>query len=207
MSSESYFVHPSAIVDDGAILGPNTKVWHFTHIMAGARVGESCTLGQNVFVASRVRMGNHVKIQNNVSFYDGVVLEDYVFCGPSSVFTNIRNPRSEIVRRDAYEETLVRKGATIGANATIVCGSTIGRYAFVAAGAVVPRGNVPDYACMMGTPARRTGWVSRHGHVLGVPDADGMMRCRETAWRYREFERDVVRCLDWSEDEPLPPRP
>jgi len=153
-------------------------------------------------VASGVVIGNNVKIQNNVAVYTGVELEDNVFCGPSCVFTNINNPRSEIVRRHLYERTLVRRGATIGANATIICGATLGRYSFIAAGAVV-RGEVPDYALMAGVPAVRKGWMSRHGHHLIVTDAEGRMVCRESGWLYAEIAPGVLRCLDWPEDRPL----
>ncbi len=197
-----YFVHPSAYVDEPSDIGANTKIWHFCHVMSGARLGEGCILGQNVLVASGVTIGNNVKIQNNVSLYTGVELEDDVFCGPSCVFTNVTNPRAQIVRRHLYERTLVRRGATIGANATIVCGVTLGRYAFVAAGAVVTR-DVPDYALMMGVPARQHGWMSRHGHRLSAPDGEGLMHCPESGWRYREEESGGLRCLDWPEDRPL----
>jgi UDP-2-acetamido-3-amino-2,3-dideoxy-glucuronate N-acetyltransferase len=203
VTGTSYFVHPTAIVDDGCEIGEKTKVWHFSHLMAGAKIGAGCNLGQNVFVASGVRIGNNVKIQNNVSVYEGVELEDDVFCGPSCVFTNINNPRSEVVRKGEYQKTIVRRGASIGANATIVCGSTIGRYAFIAAGAVVSRGEVPDYACMMGVPARRKGWISRHGHLLSAPDADGIRRCPESGWQYKEEAPGLLRCLDWPESKPL----
>jgi UDP-2-acetamido-3-amino-2,3-dideoxy-glucuronate N-acetyltransferase len=171
--------------------------------MAGARIGERCILGQNVFVANGVIIGNNVKIQNNVSVYAGVELEDDVFCGPSCVFTNVINPRAQIVRRDQYQRTLVRRGATIGANATIICGATIGRYAFIGAGAVV-RGDVPDYALMLGVPARQGGWMSRNGCRLPKPDAEGIMRCLESGWRYQEVAPGVLRCLDWPEDRSLP---
>lgn len=201
--SGDYFVHPSSYVDEPCQIGAGTRIWHFCHIMAGARIGERCNLGQNVFVGSGVTIGNNVKIQNNVSVYPGVELEDDVFCGPSCVFTNVINPRSQIVRHHEYQRTLVRRGATIGANATIVCGVTIGRYAFIAAGAVVVT-DVPDYALMLGVPARRRGWMSRHGHRLPEPDADGIMVCPQSGWRYREVEPGIVRCLDWPEDEPLP---
>jgi UDP-2-acetamido-3-amino-2,3-dideoxy-glucuronate N-acetyltransferase len=203
MTATSFFAHPTACIDEGASIGAGSKVWHFCHVSTGAVLGAGCNLGQNVFVAQGVRVGKNVKIQNNVSLYEGVELEDDVFCGPSCVFTNINHPRSEIVRRGQYAKTLIRRGASIGANATIVCGSTIGRYAFVAAGAVVSRSDVPDYALMMGVPARRQGWMSRHGHRLPKPDADGLMRCPESGWRYREIEPGVLRCLDRSEDEPL----
>lgn len=199
----TYFAHPTAVIDAGATIGEGTKVWHFCHVSAGAVLGPRCNLGQNVFVAPNVRMGANVKVQNNVSLYEGVELEDNVFCGPSCVFTNIGNPRSEIVRKGQYARTLVRRGASIGANATVVCGGTIGRYAFIAAGAVVARQDVPDYALMVGVPARRRGWVSRHGHVMGAADAEGLYRCPETGWRYREVEAEKLACLDWDEDRPL----
>jgi UDP-2-acetamido-3-amino-2,3-dideoxy-glucuronate N-acetyltransferase len=202
MTYRDYFVHPSAYIDQPCEVGAGSKIWHFCHVMAGARLGEGCILGQNVFVANDVIVGSNVKIQNNVSLYTGVELEDDVFCGPSCVFTNVINPRSQIVRHSLYQRTLVRRGATIGANATIVCGATIGRYAFIGAGAVV-RGDVPDYALMLGVPARRAGWMSRHGYRLPKPDADSVMVCPESGWRYREVEPGVLRCLDWPEDEPL----
>lgn len=204
MNERVYYVHPSAYVDEPCEIGAGTKIWHFCHIMAHARLGENCNLGQNVFVASGVVIGANVKIQNNVSVYTGVELEDDVFCGPSCVFTNVMNPRSQINRHSQYLRTLVRRGATIGANATIVCGVTIGRYAFIAAGAVV-RSDVPDYALMAGVPAVQKGWMSRHGHRLPAPDADGLMVCPESGWRYREVEPGVVRCLDWPEERPLTP--
>lgn len=197
----SYYCHPTAIVDDPVEVGGGTKIWHFSHVMRDARIGRDCVLGQNVFVASGVIVGDHVKIQNNVSLYEGVELEDFVFCGPSCVFTNVVNPRSEVARRTEFQRTLVRRGATIGANATIVCGARVGRYAFVAAGAVV-RGDVPDYALMKGVPARRTGWMSRHGYRLPDAGADGIMRCPATGWRYRE-DGGLVRCLDWPEEREL----
>ncbi len=202
MSERPYSVHPSAYVDEPSIIGAGTRIWHFCHVMAGAVIGERCVLGQNVFVANGVTVGRNVKIQNNVSLYTGVELEDDVFCGPSCVFTNVINPRSQIVRHSEYQRTLVRRGATIGANATIVCGATIGRYAFIGAGAVV-RGDVPDYALMLGVPARRRGWMSRHGHRLPAPDAGGLMVCPESGWHYREVEPGVLRCLDWPEERAL----
>lgn len=196
-----YFAHPTACVDDGAQVGAGSQIWHFCHVMAGARIGDGCSLGQNVFVADEVVVGDNVKIQNNVSLYTGVVLEDDVFCGPSCVFTNVRNPRSQVVRRHLYERTRVRRGASIGANATIVCGVTIGRYAFIGAGAVVNR-DVPDYALMLGVPAEHRGWMSRHGHRLsGARGAE--LVCPESGWRYRESEPGVLRCLDWPEDQPI----
>lgn len=161
-------IHPSAIVDDGATIGEATRIWHFVHVSGGARIGNDCSLGQNVFVGNDVVIGNNVKIQNNVSVYDAVTIEDDVFCGPSMVFTNVYNPRSAVMRKDQYRKTLVRRGATIGANATIVCGATIGQYAFIAAGAVVNH-DVPDFALMAGVPARRIGWMSRFGERLDLP--------------------------------------
>ena len=201
--SQSYYVHPSAYVDTPCHIGAGTKIWHFCHVMSGARIGQNCIFGQNVHIANDVVIGNNVKIQNNVSVYTGVELEDDVFCGPSCVFTNVVNPRSQILRHHLYERTLVQRGATIGANATIVCGATIGRYAFIGAGAVV-RGQVSDYALMLGVPAVRRGWMSRHGHRLGAPDEDNIMVCPESGWRYQEAKPGILRCLDWSEDEPLP---
>lgn len=203
MSKQSYYVHPSAYVDEPCEIGEGTKIWHFSHVMADARIGERCVLGQNVFIAGDVVIGNNVKIQNNVSVYTGVELEDDVFCGPSCVFTNVVNPRSQIVRHDLYEQTLVKRGVTIGANATIVCGATIGRYAFIGAGAVV-RGDVPDYALMLGVPAMRKGWMSRHGHRLIEKDTDGNLLCPESGWRYQETKSGPLLCLDWSESETLP---
>ena len=177
-------IHPSAIVDDGAVLGRDCRVWHFVHISAGARIGERCSFGQNVYVGNDVRIGDNVKIQNNVSVYDAVTLEDDVFCGPSMVFTNVYNPRSAVVRKDEYRRTLVRRGATLGANCTIVCGTTIGRHAFVGAGAVVNR-DVADFALVVGVPARHAGWMSRHGERLDLPlTGDGQALCPSTGDRY-----------------------
>lgn len=170
--------------------------------MAGSYIGEGCSLGQNVMVANDVVIGNNVKVQNNVSLYTGVELEDDVFCGPSCVFTNVVNPRSEIPRRDQYKRTLVRRGATIGANATIICGATIGRYAFIGAGAVV-RGVVPDYALMLGVPARQKGWMSRHGFRLIEQDEQGYYVCPESGWRYEELSQNNLRCIDWPEGDAL----
>jgi UDP-2-acetamido-3-amino-2,3-dideoxy-glucuronate N-acetyltransferase len=202
MQQADYYVHPTAIVDEPCDIGPGTKIWHFSHVMANAHLGSHCVLGQNVFVATGVRIGNNVKIQNNVSLYTGVELEDDVFCGPSCVFTNVINPRSQIVRHSQYQHTLVRRGVTIGANATIVCGATLGQYAFIGAGAVV-RGDVKDYALMLGVPARQAGWMSRHGHRLPAADSNGNMICPESGWRYAEVEPGVLRCLDWPEEKPL----
>jgi UDP-2-acetamido-3-amino-2,3-dideoxy-glucuronate N-acetyltransferase len=182
-------IHPSAIVDDGATLGEGTKVWHFSHVCAGARIGAGCSLGQNVFVGNEVVIGDRVKIQNNVSVYDAVTLEDEVFCGPSVVFTNVMNPRAAVPRTHEYRATLVQHGATLGANATIVCGVTIGPYAFIAAGAVVTR-DVPAHALMVGVPARLHGWMSRHGERLNLPaqlmgTASAEAACPATGERYR----------------------
>jgi len=178
-------IHLSAIVDDGAQLGEGTRVWHFAHVCAGARIGARCSLGQGVYVGNDVAIGDNVKIQNNVSVYDAVTLEDDVFCGPSMVFTNVYNPRSAVTRKNEYRRTRVRRGATLGANCTIVCGHTVGRYAFVGAGAVVNR-DVPDFALMVGVPARQIGWVSRHGERLALPlSGDAEATCPATGERYR----------------------
>jgi UDP-2-acetamido-3-amino-2,3-dideoxy-glucuronate N-acetyltransferase len=203
MPNADPFVHESAYVDLPCEIGSGTRIWHFSHISAGSRIGAGCILGQNVFVASGVVIGGNVKIQNNVSLYTGLVLEDDVFCGPSCVFTNVINPRSQIIRHSQYQPTRVRRGATIGANATIVCGATIGRYAFIGAGAVV-RGDVPDYALMLGVPALRRGWMSRHGHRLTETDTTGSLVCPESGWHYRETEPGLLRCLDWPEEQALP---
>jgi UDP-2-acetamido-3-amino-2,3-dideoxy-glucuronate N-acetyltransferase len=196
-------IHESAYVDAGAEIGSGTSIWHFSHVMSGAKIGRNCSLGQNVHIASDVVVGNNVKIQNNVSLFTGTIVEDDVFLGPSCVLTNVTNPRSQISRQNLYERTLLSRGATIGANATIVCGVEIGRYAFVAAGAVVAE-DVPDYALMVGVPARRVGWMSRHGHRLTDPDAHGTMTCSESKLRYREEAEGRLRCIDLDEDAPLP---
>ena len=178
-------IHPSAIVDDGAVLGDGCRVWHFVHVSAGARIGRGCSFGQNVYVGNDVVIGDNVKIQNNVSVYDAVSLEDDVFCGPSMVFTNVYNPRAAALRKDEYRRTLVRRGATLGANCSIVCGVTIGEYAFVGAGAVVNR-DVPDFALMLGVPARQAGWMSRFGERLDLPlGGQGEAACPHTGDRYR----------------------
>jgi UDP-2-acetamido-3-amino-2,3-dideoxy-glucuronate N-acetyltransferase len=177
----STVVHETAIIDPGARIGEGTRVWHWVHVSAGAAIGENCSLGQNVYVGDDVRIGNNVKIQNNVSIYDAVTLEDDVFCGPSTVFTNVYNPRSTVSRKDEYRPTRVRQGATLGANSTIVCGVTVGRYAFVGAGAVVNR-DVPDFALMLGVPARPAGWMSRHGERLVFIGEQAT--CQATGERY-----------------------
>jgi UDP-2-acetamido-3-amino-2,3-dideoxy-glucuronate N-acetyltransferase len=198
----AHFQHGSSFVDEGAVIGEGTKIWHFCHVQDGARIGRHCVLGQNVNVAGGVVIGDGVKIQNNVSIYSGTVIEDWVFLGPSCVLTNVTNPRAEIDRHALYEPTRIRRGASIGANATIVCGIEIGRYAFVAAGAVVTRSQ-PDYALVVGVPGRHAGWISRHGLPLTGCDAGGVYRCPESGLRYRETA-GVLRCLDVPEDEFLP---
>lgn len=198
-----YYIHPSSYVDDAAEIGKGTKIWHFSHILSGAKIGERCSFGQNVSVAGGTVIGNNVKVQNNVSIYEGTIIEDDVFLGPSCVLTNVTNPRSQVLRRSLYEKTVLCRGCSIGANATIVCGTTIGRYAFVGAGAVVAK-NVPDYALMIGVPARFHGWMSRHGHRLINPDVDGIMICPESGLRYKEVQTGLLRCLDLDEDAPLP---
>lgn len=188
-----YTAHETAIVDAGARIGKGTRIWHWVHICGGASIGERCSLGQNVFVGNRVAIGNNVKIQNNVSVYDNVTLEDDVFCGPSMVFTNVYNPRSAVTRKDEYRDTLIRKAATLGANCTIVCGVTVGEYAFIGAGAVV-NADVPDFALMVGVPARQIGWMSRYGERLELPiKGDGEEAvCPHTGDRYRLTENRCV---------------
>ncbi len=202
--SKEYFVHESAYVDQPCEIGSGTKIWHFCHIMKNARIGKNCIFGQNVNVASGVIIGNNVKVQNNVSIYTGVIIEDDVFLGPSCVLTNVTNPRSQIVRHNLYEKTVFHRGATVGANSTIVCGIELGRYSFIAAGAVVTK-DVPDYALVTGVPARQVGWISRHGIPLPEADAEGIMICPEGGYRYKEVEPGVLRCLDLDEDACLPP--
>ena len=198
-----YFVHESAYVDEGAEIGEGTKVWHFAHVMKGARIGKKSIIGQNVNVDGGTIVGSNVKIQNNVSVYTGVVVEDDVFLGPSCVLTNVTNPRSQVNRHSLYETTWLKRGCTVGANATIVCGVTVGRYAFIGAGTVVTK-DVPDYALIVGNPGRQAGWMSRHGHRLGSPDAEGVMRCPESGHRYKETEPGVLKNLDLDDEAPLP---
>lgn len=190
-----YQVHETAIVDDGATIGDGCRIWHWAHICAGARIGKECSFGQNVFVGNRVVIGDRVKIQNNISVYDNVTLEDEVFCGPSMVFTNVYNPRAAVERKSEYRDTLVKRGATLGANCTIVCGVTIGEYAFIAAGAVINR-DVSNYALMAGVPARQIGWMSRHGERLELPlQGEGEASCPYTGDRYR-LTQDQVSLLE-----------
>lgn len=186
---KEYYAHESAVIDDNCTIGKGTKIWHFTHIMSGSVIGENCNLGQNVVVSPGVKLGNNVKVQNNVSIYTGVICEDDVFLGPSMVFTNIVNPRSAVIRRDQYVETLVGKGATIGANATVVCGKPIGRYSFIGAGAVVTR-EVKPYSLVIGNPARHAGWMSEYGHKLRFDD-NGEAECPESGDRYSILDGEV----------------
>jgi UDP-2-acetamido-3-amino-2,3-dideoxy-glucuronate N-acetyltransferase len=185
----SFFAHETAVIDAGCQIGEGTKIWHFSHIMSNCSIGQQCSIGQNVVISPEVIIGNHVKIQNNVSVYTGVICEDDVFLGPSAVFTNVINPRSAIVRKNEYKPTLVQKGATIGANATIVCGITIGKYAFIGAGAVVTK-NIPDYALVVGNPARQTGWMSEYGHKLKFTP-EGLAVCPESQDQY-QFQNGKV---------------
>jgi len=198
-----YFVHTTAIVDEPCEIGAGTKIWHYSHVLKGAKIGANCVFGQNCQIAENVVIGDNVKVQNNVSIYTGAVIEDDVFLGPSCVLTNVTNPRSQVNRHSLYERTIFRRGATVGANATIVCGIELGRYCFIAAGAIVAK-DVPDYALMLGNPARRVGWMSRHGHRLRDPDSEGIMRCPESGFRYQEVQPGILRCLDLDEESPLP---
>src|SRR6056297_3638713 len=191
MSQTDYFAHETAVVDEGCEIGKGTRIWHLSHVMPKAKIGENCNLGQNVVVSPHVSLGKNVKVQNNVSIYTGVVCEDDVFLGPSMVFTNITNPRSAVVRREQYEQTVVRKGATIGANATIVCGNDIGSFAFIGAGAVVTK-EVKPYALVVGNPARHIGWMSEYGHRLDF-DKDGIAACPESKEKYKLDNDQVTR--------------
>lgn len=190
-------IHQTAIIDDGAKIGKETNIWHWSHVCAGAEIGNQCSLGQNVFIANQVIIGNHVKIQNNVSIYDNVILDDDVFCGPSMVFTNVYNPRASISRKDEYRNTRVKKGATLGANCTIICGITIGQYAFIGAGAVVNK-NVPDFALMVGVPAKQIGWMSEFGEQLDLPlntkKEKMMASCVHTNSQYLLCNGKVSKC-------------
>jgi len=190
---KEYFAHDTAVVDDGCTIGPGTKIWHFSHIMKDAVIGERCNIGQNVVISPGVILGNNVKVQNNVSIYTGVICEDDVFLGPSMVFTNITNPRSAIIRRDQYVTTLVRHGASVGANATIVCGNEIGEYALIGAGAVITK-PVKPFALVVGNPARQTGWVSEYGHKLTFDDG-GIAVCPESGQKYRLSDGEVTKII------------
>ena len=186
-----YFVHPTAVVDEGVEIGKGTKIWHFTHIMSGVRMGENCIIGQNVFIGSGAILGNHIKVQNNVSIYDGVILEDDVFCGPSMVFTNVFNPRSFISRKKEFRKTLVRRGATLGANVTIVCGNSIGQYAFIGAGSVVTK-DVPDYALVYGNPGRVRGWVCQCAQEIAFRSGKAVCKaCRKPYEKNRRGVRSI----------------
>ena len=200
---DGYYVHESAYVDQPCEIGEGTRIWHFCHIMKDSKIGKNCVLGQNVNISSGVIVGDNVKIQNNVSIYTGCIIENDVFLGPSCVLTNITNPRSQIIRHGLFEKTVIRRGATVGANATIVCGIELGRYCFVAAGATVVK-NVPDYALMQGVPAKQVGWMSRHGHRLKRQSSNGIMICHESGFRYREISHGLVQCIDLDEEAPLP---
>jgi len=189
MSKKEYFAHETAVIDEGCRIGRGTKIWHFTHIMTGAEIGENCNLGQNVVVSPDVVLGRNVKVQNNVSIYTGVICEDDVFLGPSMVFTNIINPRSAVIRRDQYDQTIVRKGASIGANATIICGHEIGEFSFIGAGSVVTK-NVKPYSLVVGNPARHAGWMSEYGHRLHF-DEKGIATCPESGEKYQLKEGQV----------------
>jgi UDP-2-acetamido-3-amino-2,3-dideoxy-glucuronate N-acetyltransferase len=202
MKDKPFFVHESSYIDEKVMIGAGTKIWHFCHVQSGAEIGECCILGQNVNIGNDVRIGSNVKIQNNVSVYTGTTIEDDVFLGPSCVLTNVSNPRSQVLRHSLYEKTLIKKGATVGANATVVCGITLGRYCFIAASAVVTK-DVPDYAFIVGVPGRQQGWMSRHGHVL-KPGPDGIMVCPESGFRYKEVSLGALKCLDLDEDNMLP---
>ncbi len=191
---KEYFAHETAVIDEGSSIGKGTKIWHFSHIMTGAEIGESCNIGQNVVISPGVRLGRNVKVQNNVSIYTGVICEDDVFLGPSMVFTNIINPRSAIIRKDSYVSTIVEKGASIGANSTIVCGNRIGRYSLIGAGAVVTR-EVKPYALVMGNPARQTGWISEYGHKLQFDDK-GFATCPESGEKYSLKDGNVCKITE-----------
>ncbi len=200
-----YSAHPTATIAEDSQVGEGTKIWHFSHVMKGAKIGRNCNFGQNCHIAGDVVIGDNVKVQNNVSIYSGAAIEDDVFLGPSCVLTNVSNPRSQINRHALYQPTIIRRGATVGANATILCGVELGRYCFIGAGSVVTH-TVADYALVMGNPARHVGWMSRHGHRLHAEARDGVMVCPESKYRYKEISPGLVRCLDLDENEPLPQR-
>lgn len=199
----SFFKHDSAYVDLPCVIGEGTKIWHFCHIMKDVVIGQNCIFGQNCHVASGVTIGSNVKVQNNVSIYTGTIVEDDVFLGPSCVLTNVTNPRSQVNRHSLYEKTILKRGCSIGANATIVCGITIGRYAFIGAGSVVTQ-DVPDYALMIGVPARKHAWISRHGHRLIESSEKRILLCPESGYRYKEISPGIIKCMDLDEESPLP---
>jgi UDP-2-acetamido-3-amino-2,3-dideoxy-glucuronate N-acetyltransferase len=194
-------IHPSAVVDQGAIIGDGTAIWHFSHICSGAVIGNNCSLGQNVMVDDNASLGNNVKVQNNVAIYGGITVEDDVFLGPSCVLTNVTNPRSQVSRKSLYERTFIKRGSTIGANVTVVCGIILGRYCFIGAGTVVTK-DIPDYGLVLGNPGKLSGYMSRHGHKLTFNES-GRATCPESKFVYEKAE-DQVRCLDLDEDDPLP---
>jgi UDP-2-acetamido-3-amino-2,3-dideoxy-glucuronate N-acetyltransferase len=189
--SKNFYAHPTAVIDEGCEIGEGTKIWHFSHIMPNCKIGKNCNVGQNVVISPGVTLGNNVKVQNNISIYTGVTCDDDVFLGPSMVFTNVINPRSAIVRKHEYATTHVGKGASIGANATVVCGHNIGKYAFIGAGAVITK-HVPDYALVFGNPARQSGWMSEYGHRLEF-DKDGIATCKESGQKYQLKNNEVSR--------------
>ena len=199
--SSTVKIHPSAIVDEGAVIGEGSSIWHFAHVCSGAVIGKNCSLGQNVLIADNAVLGNGAKVQNNVAVYEGVTIEDDVFLGPSCVLTNVTNPRSQVSRKALYEKTLIRRGATVGANATIVCGITLGRYCFIGAGAVVTK-NVPDYGLVLGNPAKLSGYMSRHGHRLNFNESNEAS-CPESNFCYKRVG-EVIYCLDLDEEKTLP---
>ncbi|MBT3177675.1 MAG: N-acetyltransferase [Desulfobacula sp.] len=200
---EKYFVHESSYIDENVQIKEGTKIWHFSHVLSGAKIGRNCNIGQNVCISGRVVIGNNVKIQNNVSVYEGTIIQDDVFLGPSCVLTNVLNPRSQIKRKNLYEKTLIKKGATICANATIVCNVTLGKYCFIAAGAVVTN-DVPDYGFMVGIPAKHMGFMSRHGHKLKHANKDGIYLCPESGLKYKKNKEGIMYCLDLDEKDALP---
>ena len=203
IGTEKFFAHESSYIDENVQIKEGTKIWHFSHVLSGAKIGRNCNIGQNVCISSGVVIGNNVKIQNNVSVYEGTIIEDDVFLGPSCVLTNVLNPRSQIKRRNLYEKTLIKRGATIGANATIVCNVTLGKYSFIAAGAVITN-DVPDYGFMVGLPAKQQGFMSRHGHKFKNADKDGIYVCPESGLKYKKNHAGRIYCMDLDEKDALP---
>lgn len=203
MNDKKYFVHETAVVDDPVEIGDGTRIWHFSHVMPDVKIGKKCVFGQNTNIDRGVIIGNNVKVQNNVSLYTGLIIEDDVFLGPSCVLTNVTNPRSQINRHSLYEKTYLKKGCSIGANATVVCGITVGRYSFVGAGTVVTK-DVPDYALVVGVPGKQVGWVSRHGLPLKDADENGIFTCPESGLQYQEVKPGTMKCLNLDEEAELP---